>query len=285
MYLYCNFRLKQKTVLASRSESSAIATSFIECLQYIVMKNQGDIALCEKLIKTQLMPLLEWSLIEPQTTPKIIYTQITSLVQYWDRNQTKPDLSNYSKYLQYFWSNIGSLFQGLLMNYEYKHEIDGVSDLADRQVEFLLSLKQLPKAKKQVRVSFQVSESPVSKDKCDSPYKLNEQYMKSLNKFVYDVCEAYVKFVNEKQCKTLIGHLVTLIQEYDGEMLFNNMQKQFIKDNPNLTLLEVYKSLFSKWLKSSYLSSKHVVDLTFLLMARLNDTDKNYILNEINQVS
>lgn len=280
--------LKQKTVLSSRSETSAVATSMTECLQYIIMKNQSDYILCEKLIKFQLIPLIEWCLIENQAASKLLFGQIAMLVQYWNRSRNNGDFQNYPRYLNYFWSNVNSLIQGLLMNYEYKYEAKALHDYALKEVEFLLALKQFQKPKKQMKVSFETSEvACINKDgdKNTTPAGLDEHYLSSLNKLVYEVCESYVKFISEKQSKELIEHLYTLVHEFESYNFFTFLKVKLASKNENAGFLEIYKGLFSKWLKSAYLTSASVVDLIFLLIVHLDVDEKKYVLDELLQLN
>lgn len=278
--------MNHRSVLSSRSETTAVITAFIECLRYIIMKHEADVALCEKLIKTQLFSLLHWSLTNQQSSSKILFNQVTMLVQYWSRSRDNPDTQHYSKYLDYFWSNVSSLFEGLILNLQQNFEKNAVADLAAKQVELILSLKHVPKSKKQTKVSFETSISDQTAEQPDL-YKsnaLNDSYMDSLNNLVYNTCQAYVEFINEKVSKELIEHLVSLMQDFVSKDFFQYLSNRLTGDADS-KLISVFNGILSKWLLSDALCCKAVVDLVFLLFAYLEIEEKALVLDIFKQVS
>ncbi|KAI4457621.1 zinc finger protein [Holotrichia oblita] len=277
------FFLKQRSTISSRSESSAVSITLIECLQYIIMKNQANIPLCEKLIKTELIPIIEWCLNECPDSYKQLYNQVAGLVQYWHRNRNHQDVHNYLRYLEYFWTNLDSLFQGLLMNVERSFEKNAASDLAVRQIELLISLKHTIKPRKQMKVKFETeplesgdlntSGSMMKSDKCDESYQL------SLNVLVFKLCKSYVNFINSKQSRELLEHLYALILEFENKDFFVSLSKMVMGDGEEQgKLIHIYEKLLYKWLKSSYLCTKSVIDMIFILFKYLDDSEKLNIL-------
>lgn len=285
---YISFSLKQKNVLASRSESNAIANSIVECLQYIIMKNESDIVLCEKLIKMQLMPLLEWCFMEAQSPHKVVFNQVAAMLQYWSRNCNIAEVPNYSKYINYFWNNIYSLFQGLLMNLEHNYEINAVTDFANKYMEFLICLKHNVKPKKQHKVTFSVdsnSEVGDSNTRIKLVNDLDQFYLNSLHNLVYKTCEEYIRFINNKENKELIRHLTSIIQEFENPQFFLYLNEKIGAGDQSTSLIDIYNNLLVKWMKSGRLSSKSVIDLLFVLFKYLNVEEKKQILRELSTVS
>ncbi|GJQ69098.1 hypothetical protein Trydic_g6262 [Trypoxylus dichotomus] len=276
--------LKQRNTISSRSETSAVSITLIECIQYTVMKNQSNIQLCEKLIKSELMPTLEWCLSESPDSYKQLYNQIAGLVQYWHRNRNHPDVHNYLRYLEYFWTNLDSLFQGLLMNVQHNYERNALTDLAVRQIELLISLKHTIKPRKLMKVKFE-TEAPAESgdlntsatkpksDKCD------ESYRSVLNSLVFKLCKCYVNIINDKQSKELLEHLYALILEFENREFFVNLSRLVAGDGCEGKLIYIYEGLLYKWLKSSYLCTKAVIDMIFILFKYLDDGEKLNILD------
>lgn len=259
----------------------------MECLQYIILKNQTDSALCEKLIKTQLFALLEWGLTDSQAPYKVLFNQTGTLIQYLSRNSSNPEFSNYSKYVDYFWNNLGSLFEGLLLNLEHGSDSDALSRLAERQIEFLLSLKHTVKPRKHLKVTFvteKLTESfHPSHDNTSGGDPIKKEYLDSLIGLAYKTCKNFVKFVEEKRSKHLLDHLVCLVQEFDTESFFLHLKTQFGIEEDGL--IKIHKKLLVKWLNSKILCSKAVVDLIFLLFKYLKKEEKTEVLDDFINVN
>lgn len=148
------------------------------------MTEQSNIAMCDRLLRKQLFPLLEWSFREQQSPFKNVHNQVAGLVQFWSRNSfpitildtnnltengtnltanvTNQTSNNYSKYLATFWTYLTSFTHGLLSDLERSmHDSDRTSndlertaceridDFAARNINLLLSLRQTVKVKKQ----------------------------------------------------------------------------------------------------------------------------------------
>lgn len=272
--------MKQKNVIASRSESVVITNTFLECLKYVIMKHNANIVLCEKLVRHQLIPLLEWCLVDNQACYKTVFNQTAALVQYWCRNQT--EIENYALYLKHFWSSAESLFEGLLLNMEAKSDTSVISELAAKQVEFLQSLRHMVKPKKQQKVKFtsEDQEEYVNTEKHDLPLGCGIDYFDSLNKLALKTCEAYMKLIDHKRIKMLIEQLYNIFSDFSDTNIFFQL-----RGNEKTELSSTYWNVLYKWLKCSYLCCKSVVDLVFLLMKSLNEEEKGAVLNSLKEVS
>lgn len=279
------FRMKQKNVIASRSESVVIINSFFECLKYAVMKQSANVVLCEKLARHQLLPLLEWCLIENQAHCKAVCHQTAALVQYWCRNQN--EIENYALYLRHFWNGTESLFEGVLMNVETKSDLSTISDVAARQVELLQSLKHPVKLKKQQKVKFTVEnqEETLDTEEKEAPLGCGADYFHSLNKLVLKTCEAYIRLIDRKRTKVLIEQLYNIFSSFCDTGIFSYLRGQF-GGNEEAKLSAVYWNILHKWLKCSYLCCKPVVDLVFLLMKSLDDEEeRSAVLESLKEVA
>lgn len=271
--------MKQKCVLLSRSESTMIINTFFECLKYIVMKFNTDLILCEKLVRNQLIPLLEWCLTDNQACYKAIFNQTAALVQYWSRNQN--EIENYPMYLKSFWNNIESLFEGLVLNLELRSDVTIISDMAVKQVEFLQSLKHMVKLKKQLKVTFTAEEKEEPNISQETPLGCGSDYYEALNKLVLKTCEVYIKLINEKRIKTLIEQLCNIFSDFSDTNIFLHLR--FGDEETKLS--GIYWNILYKWLKCSYLCCKSVVDLIFLLIPTLDEKDKFDVLDSLKEVS
>lgn len=276
--------MKQKNVLTSRSESAMVIHTFLECFKYVTMKYSADVVLCEKLVRHQLIPLLEWCLMDSQACYKMVFNQTAALVQYWCRNQS--EVENYAVFLKHFWNSVEALFEGLLLNLETKSDTLVISDLAAKQVEFLQSLKHMVKIKKQLKVKFlaECKEETAASDKSDLPLGCGTDYYDALNKLVLKICEIYIRLINEKRLKSLIEQLCNIFSDFCDSNIFLHLRTHCGgKDDAKLS--GVYWNVLYKWLKCSYLCCKAVVDLVFLLMETLDEEEKLPILDSLKEVS
>lgn len=279
------FRLKQKNVIASRSESVVVTNSFLECLKYVVMKHNADVVLCEKLIRHHLLPLLEWCLMDNQACYKTVFNQSAALVQYWCRNQH--ETKNYPLYLKHFWCSAESLFQGLLSNLELKNDPSSLNELAAKQVEFLQSLKHMAKPKKQLKVKFTTEDTEELPDteQANSPIGCDTDYFDSLNKLALKTCEAYIRLIEHKRFKALIEQLYNIFSDFCDTDVFAQLRKQFGGNQESANLSGIYWNVLYKWLKCSYLCCKPLVDLVFLLIKSLDEEEKTAVLNSLKEVT
>uniref|UniRef100_A0A1Y1KK52 E3 ubiquitin-protein ligase listerin n=1 Tax=Photinus pyralis TaxID=7054 RepID=A0A1Y1KK52_PHOPY len=273
--------MKHQSSTRSRHESLAISTTYVECLQYVIMKNHSDIGFCEKLIRSHLFPVLEWSLTDPQASYKGFFNQISKMIQYWSKNSSSESFPHYIKYSQFFWNNLNSLCQGLLLNLEISYDKELLSQFSSRQIELLQSLKHIV-AHKQLKVSFCANQSPeniTGESHTMVSLLVDKSYMDLLNTVVYKTCASYVKFINEKHSKELIECLGSLVQDFDSEFFFRRLNAEFEGENVKENLVNVYWKLLHKWLSNESICSNSVVELIFLLFKYLSDESKMEVLN------
>ncbi|KAG5874665.1 hypothetical protein JTB14_012946 [Gonioctena quinquepunctata] len=276
--------LKQKSTMASRSESAAVATAFIECLQYVILKRQEDSTLCKSLISSQLLTIIDWCLMEDQTSYKTVFNQVAALLRNWSRNSNCELLKSY---LNFSFKNIRDLFRETLFNFK-ENPIHDVESISNKQLEFLQSLKHTNKPKKQFKVTF--SDNDAGDTEFTQHHKplivqYDEDYSQLLNTLVYKICEDFVEYIEEKQCQVLFEHLCSLIVDFDAQEFFMNLSETMKKKNPDSKVIDIYNNLFMKWLESKELCNKHVVSLIFLLFRYVDEKEKRLILNTLSEVA
>nr|XP_023024069.1 E3 ubiquitin-protein ligase listerin [Leptinotarsa decemlineata] len=274
---------KQKSALASKSESAAIANALIECLQYVILKKQDNSVFCKNLIKTQLLTHIEWCLLEDQTSYKTIFNQVASLLQNWSRNSGSEALNSY---LQFFFENLRDLFKDILFNLKECPNYDA-EVISNKQVEFLQSLKHFSKPKKHFKVTFcsdDTGGTEFASNHQPSIVESDKHYFQQLNQLVYRICEDYVEYIEEKQCKMLFQHLYSLIVDFDAQNFFLNLSEKKKKKDLGFEMIDIYNNLLIKWLQSKNLSSKHVVSLIFLLMKYVSSNEKKMMLTTLSEV-
>jgi hypothetical protein len=261
--------LKRKSVISSKSESTAVVTALVECLQYVILINQQNSDLCEKLIKSHLVPLIEWSLTGEQTCYRTVFHQTALLVQYWSRNKT---IDNYPRYLNLFWQCVSNLLETITNQDD--------SDLADRQVTFMQHLKNAARPKEQLKVAFSSNERE-GRNSETTNLEVDATYKDNLTNLVYTVLKSYVEQIREKKSKRLLQDVFSLIRLFESRDFLAGLGRLVGDDRENLS--HVYDKLLYDWLESSELCCETVVDLTFVLLRHLGDDQKRAILRSLLQ--
>lgn len=261
----------------------------MECLQFVILTQQNDNALCEKLIKTQLFPLLEWCFKEAQSPHKNIFNHVAAMIQHWSRNCADSNVNNYCRYLEYFWRNLCSMFEGLFMNLEQNYKEDDVDNFAVKSVDFLMYLKSCVKIKKQQKVqfSYEIPDASLNKTENDNGKEdaLSSAYMESLHSLVYETCGLYINFINSRTSKQLLPYLNSIIKNFESADFFRFLNHKVSGESNSPNLMQIYYNLISKWLNSPSLVSESVIDLLFLLFKYLQDEDKDHVLKDLVAVS
>lgn len=282
--------MAQKSTLSSRSETLAVATAFTECLQYLISKNQTDEVFCKKLIASQLMPIINWCLIEDISCFKSVSKQIAGLVQSWSRHSTKSKM--FEKYLRFFFDLIVELFSGMLRDdLDFRNMKEDIQDdvviITDKQLEFLHSLKHVPKPKRKAQVKFVEGENDSTKEipaASESSVHCDEKYVELLNNLVFSLCERYVEYIDLHYCKKLFGNLYSLVSEFDTMSIFTKLKEKMKTTNPDATFYNIYQDIMDVWYRIPDYNCKHVVDLAFMLFRYITAEDKERILGSLTQV-
>lgn len=285
------FRMTQKSTLAVRSETLAITSSFTECLQYVISKNYENESFCKTLIASQLTPMMNWCLIEDVSCFKSVCKQIGALVQSWSRNCEKSEI--FEKYLTFFFDFTAETFFNMFPDYTIgvssgeNVKVDVIA-ITDKQLEFLHSLKHVPKPKKKAQVKFAELETDCTKEsKVASVTSVHsdQKYVELLNNLVYKLCERYVEYINVNYSKGLFGNLFSLVSEFDTVGVFNKLIEKITSSNPDATFYSIYQNILEPWFKIEEYNCKHVVDLIFLLFKFISDEEKENILDSLIQVN
>lgn len=281
--------MSQKSTLTSRSETTAVATGFAECLQYVISTNQADEAFCKRLIASQLMPVLSWCLTEELSCFKSICKQIAGLVQSWSRNSAKSKV--FEKYLQFFFDLTVDCLSEIFS--EDFAQTRGVNEqqivvVTDRQLEFLHSLKHVPKPRRKSHVTFVQEDTDVAKkdsEASSASVYCDDKYLELLNNLVFELCRRYVDYINEHHGNTLIPNLYSLVAEFDTMYILTKLNNKMKASNPEARFLNIYTDILEEWYKNKLFTCKQVVDLAFLLFKYISDEDKDKILESLTQVN
>ncbi|CAL1683944.1 unnamed protein product [Lasius platythorax] len=292
--LYMNFfdNMRQgffaKSVQMSRSEARAVATSFVECLRYSILMNVENIDLCIRLLKEQLMPIIEACMTDGISIKQFCFVEVAHLVQYWSKNRTNEVYKAYVSLTQQFWIELRLLFVKLI-NVSREVVMSHTIDTKDPQIEFLLTLKNLPDytRKKLKKVNFSDSSSSVASQ---SKVQVADTYTDivfnaELCEFVNALCTIYFNNINNQQSIEYIGQLNKLLKHFASRELFAALSKSFKFDED---FFEFYDNNLRYLLLQNSVIMEQVIELIFYFITYIDDTEKNKIfesLIELNDIA
>ncbi|GLV42170.1 Listerin E3 ubiquitin protein ligase 1 [Carabus blaptoides fortunei] len=297
--LYGNFfeniriGMKKRTVTQSRSEFGAIATSFIECLRYVTMKNISDATLCESLIIQHLVPTIDWCFTGENIVTKTLFTEISTLVQYWARNREDPNVSNYKQLMECFWTRLEDTIKSSVTGSEQNNDREKCIATTDKQIELLMSLKKnaVNRQKKHFKVKFI---SPEHKQETsdsvhdESVHSTDSQclYTKELNQLAYETCCLYLKLIRDHRRNELISALCLLVQHFNSVDLFQYLSTHMNEGSNKVhKLADIHTQIFLSFLRVKSTASESVVDLIFALYNYLSAEEKDTVLASLTKLS
>lgn len=255
-------------MISSRSESTSVVTTLVECLQYVILINNKNSELCSKLIKSHLLPLIEWSFKGEQVCYRTVFHQVAVLVQYWNRNK---NLENYPEFLNLFWSSVINLIEsGSIFDAENPES----QDLVDRHVVFLQHLKNTAKPKEQQKVKFSEEVQSGHESHLEVATETDSVYNQNLTILVYTILKSYISQIQDKKSQFLIPNVFSLIRLFESREFLIGFSRNF---NQSENFLQLYEKLFD-WLKTKELACETLVDLTFILLKYVTNDQKKQIL-------
>lgn len=287
--LYTNFfnNMRQgfsvKSVQMSRSETFAVTTSFIECLRYSILVNAENVDLCVRLLKEQLMPVIEACMTDNTFMKQYCFTEITHLIRYWSKNRTNEKYKSYASLMEQFWIELPLLFDKFM---NMPQGIANTVDAKDSHIEFLLNLKNVPDhTRKKLKVKF--SDPNDSVIVSEQKVKVTDSYTDTvfnaeLCKFVNALCTIYFSSINvsinDNQHMEYIEQLNKLMKYFASRELFIAFSKSFKFDED---FFEFYdKSLRPLLLQKSKMTGK-ILELIFHFITYINDAEKHKVLKSL----
>ncbi|XP_017770838.1 PREDICTED: E3 ubiquitin-protein ligase listerin-like [Nicrophorus vespilloides] len=264
--------IQQKKIRSSQSESRALYVALIECLQYIILKNESNLALCETLIDEQLIVLMEWSLENGPAAYKTLFKQIAALIQYWHRNiELYP---NYKTMCDHVWIKLKTLFENKIgMNEDYMA----------RQIEFFLCLKSTTKPKKQLKVKFDGKDCKSGDDgqSHGETSTVSEEYFNCLNYLICSSCICCVNTIRRNPQPSIVDHLLYMVQEFENETLLKHLNS---KVNSSENMIDVCTKIILPWIDDDSIRSRGVIDLLFIIFKYLKYEEKALVLKTLDKV-
>ena len=263
----------------SRSEVSAIAISYYEVLQYIIVQISNDneisdgakMSYCSNLLDDHMIAVIYWSINAESSSGKYVFHHIAALLNYWSKHSQTVQL--YNTLLSRFWSE---LYQVLETSVERSNNIKKITTSHLELIKHLKDHAQNHKSKK-IKIRFFDE-----KDKSDS-VKENETiesidsgFVCQLNDLVYKLCCIYVEKVSSTYNIDFVENLEWLIKDYQSVDLFRCLAKWEDSNKSNISSLY---DTFSTWLLSDELRCESIIEIVLVLYKYLKPTEKIILLN------
>ncbi|KAF7402902.1 hypothetical protein HZH66_005169 [Vespula vulgaris] len=286
--LYTNFfeNMRQgfsaKSVQLSRSEMFAVTVSFVECLRYAILLNANDVTLCEKLLKEQLIPIIEMCLTENIIMKQILFCEVIQLLIYWSKNRYNEEYKSYPVLLRTFWTELKQIYEKLI-NMIQTSNLTSIENISNCQIEFLLNLRDTPnRRRKNLKVNFaeidQFTEPKCQIQKVE--IEVDSVFQAELFNFVNDFCVTCFNKINTHHFIEYIEYLNKIITHFECQELFSALTKSL---NPDISFFEFYNETLQNWLTQASNKEKHVVELIFKLVKYMDDTDKDKVLSSLTE--
>lgn len=265
-----------KIVKLTYSETSAIVTSFVECLRYAVVINSSNRKICSSLLKEQLMTMIEFSLRENVPYNKIFFFEVSQLIRYWAKQSN--ECSTYSHLVDNFWIELDLIFEKISISGDESFEEGRASSIFNSQIDFLLALKNSPVPKPSRKVKFLDDSNAEVGTKTESVIPEDDrQFSSKFENFIHALSVSYFKKTNSESSKKNIQRFVKLISNFETKELFIVLSKS-LKDNADLmSFYEILKS----WLSGKAEETEAGVQLVFTLLKYIEESNQEKVLNSL----
>lgn len=264
---------------SSRSEVTAIATAYYECLQFIVIQLRSNDLFdtpeeltdyCIKLTQAHIIEVIGLLLDNSSShSGKFVLARMILLVQFWAQNAA--DNKIYAALVQHFWSNVYSVVEKSLSTAD-----DDTAHRLELTLELVHCLRSRHSHKpKGAKVKFNLDGSTDEID-CVAVVEAESNVAADteLPEFVLKLSKMYVKKVSDTTNSVFIDHLESLLK------IFGNVDfyRQLSVDGGNICKLY---DKFACWLLIGHLRQENVVDLILMLYPHLNAEERMSLLGKL----
>lgn len=266
-----NIGLRARSCQQSRSDMSAIATAYFECLQYVLIQLQRNVnsdsdvlsSYAKQLVQVHLVDTVGWCLDKDVNGTKSIFSSIAVLVSYWAQNAG--DNTLYTEMLEHFWSELYGVLERSLDADERTERI------LDMQFELVQSLRSGQTARtKNVKVKFSTETDEVDTIKPKIVVKSCE-----FSELALRLCSMYMRKATATLSPLYINNLETLLNTFGSETFYSQLA-----GNDGDSIFRLFDK-WSVWLLIAQLRQENVVDILFRLYPFLSSDEKEQLLNKL----
>lgn len=283
-----NIGLQSRVVMqnSSRADTTAIATAYFECLQFVLIRLQSnlnvfdaDLTLMEfslKIVDEHLLGVIGFLLKNSCAhNAKYVLMRVAVLIQFW--NQTNDENALYSTLLDHFWSELATVIEKSLSTERDDQTTIACLELIFDFIQYLRNQSSAMKSKS-AKVKFiesdesQTQESGSTAESISTPSgSCCETELRSL---VIDVCKLYISKTSETTNFVYINHIEKLLKMFGDKDFFEKLAV------PSGDIAKLYDK-FASWLLIAQLRQENVVDIILQLYPHLDSAEKSKLLNKL----
>lgn len=274
----------------SRSDITAIATAYYECLQYILIQIQGfpSEAFDESMDLNQFaLNLLQAHVIDvigyllsnaASNNSKYVVIRMVELIQFWSQNRNSNKV--YDALLSRFWNNLYSTIEQSFGNTQEDQMLRQKLELIHEIVQSLRSKSSDMSKSKSSKVKFSIDADDISNDQVDSitkkPVNDTNIFLKDeVNELVVKLCKFYMKKTSDSVSDHFIRPLENFLTEFGKSTQFFEQLCGSAAD-----IAKLYDK-FASWLLLKEIRSENVLDITLMLYPHLDQNEKSKLLNKL----
>uniref|UniRef100_A0A669QSY6 E3 ubiquitin-protein ligase listerin n=1 Tax=Phasianus colchicus TaxID=9054 RepID=A0A669QSY6_PHACC len=305
--------LSNERALASPSESSAIITTFMECLRFAILQKIDEDEqrqIHQMLIFDQLIPLTDAVLQEPRLQNGPLFYQIAETISSWEAKAEVSSDDNTNEVFQKLLSNFWDCLLKMCILHVDKLEADEKTLFA---ISDMLEVLQNPKTatrpnnRRSLKVKFSDEDESERntengkitevRNNSDSEIQADLQHSSVLRKeplenLVCHLSELSIVYVNEQKSEQHLKFLAALLNSFSSNRVFQVLLKQgsnarcppaesqedikVHNENPSVQFL--YMNLIT-WLKEDWRKDMHfLVDILYSVLNCCNSNDERKVI-------
>uniref|UniRef100_A0A8C3LMT7 E3 ubiquitin-protein ligase listerin n=1 Tax=Chrysolophus pictus TaxID=9089 RepID=A0A8C3LMT7_CHRPC len=306
-------RLSNERALASPSESSAIITTFMECLRFAILQKIDEDEqrqIHQMLIFDQLIPLTDAVLREPRLQNGPLFYQIAETISSWEAKAEVSSDDNTNEVFQKLLSNFWDCLLKMCILHVDKLEADEKTLFA---ISDMLEVLQNPKTatkpnnRRSLKVKFSDEDESERnaengkitevRNNSDSEIQADLQHSSILRKeplenLVCHLSELSIVYVNEQKSEQHLKFLSALLNSFSSNRVFQVLleqgsnascppaesQEDIKVHNENPSVQFLYMNLIT-WLKEDWRKDIHfLVDILYSVLNCCNSNDERKVI-------
>lgn len=287
-HLNAGLRVQLAYKANNRSEITAIATAYYECLQYILSQIpsfppeafEGDLDLEQfnlNLLQAHVIDVIAYLLSGANIhNGKQVLIRIVELIQFWNQNRDNNQI--YSTLLTRFWDDIYLTIENSFGLTDQDQQIRQKLELIHDLVQIFRSKSMKVQKTKPSKVKFNIDTETESNDQVDGDVKKSSEPTTFFADEIYELIVKLCKFYIKKTSDSVSDHFVRPLEYLLSE--FGNMSKLFEQICGSTDITKLYDK-FASWLLLSEIRSESVFNITMMLYQHLDTTEKSKLLNKL----
>lgn len=272
----------------SRSDITAIATAYYECLQYILIQVQGypseafndSMSLNQfalNLLQTHIIDVISYLLSNAGlNNGKYVVIRMVDLIQFWSQNRSSNQV--YDVLLLRFWDDLYSTIEQSFGKTDGDLQLRPKLELIHEMVQSLRSKSSDASKAKSSKVKFSIDNENAANDQVSTKKVANDSatfFKDEINELVVKLCRFYMKKTSDSVSNHFIRPLEQLLCEFGKTGQFFEQLCGSAAD-----IAKLYDK-FASWLLLKEIRSENVLDITLMLYAHLDQNEKSKLLNKL----